>query len=317
MSLLGRKSQNPSLHPSNQKPRIIPAPPDIAMSDIHELVAMSRPPHRTRDNVGHLPRTRAPDIDKSGPDLSSTRLGDVATSFAETARSYDEFVEATNFSFTSASDIAKMHTFSSALRKQLKKMGGILKLHSSAAKVATRIEVTSPNAETILSTDGPPVDASGAAALDAAVEDVTLKLREKVRAWQQEKRAELFQELLDAYGEWFHPIRPRHEGWVGGAQRQSMMIEEVYRVRVVDPSGQRERGDILEGNLNIQWNEEKSSARAGAQVYYQCVRCGCGLWEVEWKCRDKNTTITKFPSHYGEVTEQLHTWGTRKGFFIF
>ena len=195
---------------------------------------------------------------------STSTLGDVATSFAETARSYDKFVEATNFSFTSAADIAKMHTLSSALRKQLKEMDDVLKAHSAAAKVATRIEVTSPDGDTILSTGEFSVDASGAEGSSGSmVKDVTGKLRDMIRAWRQEKRAELFQELLGAYEGWFPPwsvsteiIRKPY-----GSLSKEYVCREIahYRVRAVDPF-KRQPEALIEGTLSIQWIEEDDEA---------------------------------------------------------
>ena len=201
-----------------------------------------------------------------------TYLGDVATSFAETARAYDEFLapiisctnaEKKSLTFTSASDITKMHTFSTALRTQLKEIHDVLEAHSSAAKTATWIEVISPNADTILSTDEFPVDASGAATF--RVKDVTKKLREKVTAWRDEKRAEIFQELLDAYEqEWFPPVRQVVEPQQVGGSNGS--VDAVYReilvcrdrVRMADPH-RFAFGRQREGILTIQWKGEKDS----------------------------------------------------------
>ena len=50
------------------------------------------------------------------------------------------------------------------------------------------------------------MDASGAAGPGSGpiVQDVTRKLREKVKTWREEKRAEqLFQEMLNAFEDWF------------------------------------------------------------------------------------------------------------------
>lgn len=194
-------------------------------------------------------------------------LGDIATSFADSARSYDEFLasltdssarsgESRSLKFKSAAEITTMHTFSTALRAQLKKMESVLDAHSDAAMLKTRIEVTSSNGETVFSADDFKVDVGGAVAgsgeggdgarlpsdRSVRVKDVTEKLRAAVLSWLEDKRQdELYPELLGAYEQWFPVVSKSGE----------FVSREIFSEPV---RGQLGCVSFGEGTLNVRWN---------------------------------------------------------------
>ena len=232
------------------------------------------------------------------------RLVDAATSFTDGCQSYDEFLasitdrtsEKNPLKFTSADEITRMQMYGNSLLMQMEDMQrdfnvhfSTMKAHFSSVKAATRIEVTSPNGDTILSTDALPVTVhseGGAAAARGSgltVKDVTGKLREKVKAWRDEKRAELYQELLDAYEEWFPAVRQAEEPVKGEEDKicREMFRDRVRvrRIRTVqwirNPDGSMEtQSEIcladLEGVLTIQWKGNQDS-HIGGVLSWGCV----------------------------------------------
>ena len=149
----------------------------------------------------------------------SRLLGDVATSFAESARSYDDFLGtltvtenrtsasggSSSLKFTSASQIEKLRSFTTDLRAQLDKMESVL---IENAILKTRVEVTAPNGDCILAGEEFRLDAGEVSGPGSGptVEDVTMKLREEIEAWRKEQQAELVGALVDAYEEWFPAV---------------------------------------------------------------------------------------------------------------
>lgn len=143
-------------------------------------------------------------------------LGDVATSFAATARSYDNFLAGINgntssqATLTSARDVARFQSLAAELRKQLADAQRVLDANSTTLQ--TRVEVTTPNGNGVFVADDFTVAVNGwPQVFGCKVEDVTCRMREHVRQWRDERRKAVYQEVKDLYENKLPLLAPVHD----------------------------------------------------------------------------------------------------------
>ena len=190
--------------------------------------------------------------------LTRLRLSDLATAFAEDARSYDDFLDRIvaddGIAFSSAAAIARFHEVCTSMRAKLEDMNSLFSNQMAKAEEAcpTRIEISAGNGE-IVNTQKFLIDPTRplrCGTNSATVLDVTRRLRDYIGSWSCAKREELGQELRDAFRKCYPPV-PRR-----GAQSSSSECHEgaryIFRERV-DATCSASRLFRVPGFLTIAW----------------------------------------------------------------
>lgn len=184
--------------------------------------------------------------------LPRLRLSDLATAFAEAARSYEEFLDGIvdysvgdDIAFSSAAAIAQFHEICTAMRAKLEDMQSLFNNQMAEAEKAcrTRIEISAGNGEIVTTSEFliDPTRSLRGRTNSATVWDVTQRLRDYIGNWNCAKREELSQELRDAFHEWFPPVAR-----LGAQSSESHEIARyIFRERV---SACRVKGKATSGS---------------------------------------------------------------------